>query len=119
MATVQEPLERAEHAVAAMLREGLPITSRGIVAYLKRTEGVGCSLREATAAARAHRMAQAPELTRALALVFEVLASARKRMPADTAARMLRELRAVDWSSVLEAKRRTGAERRRRHTRGN
>jgi hypothetical protein len=103
MATVQEPMERAENAVAAMLREGLPITGRGIVAYLKRTEGIGCSLREAMVAARAYREAQAPKWGRAVQRVRATLEPATKGLPADAVLRAGAALRSVDWIGEAEA----------------
>ena len=103
MATVQEPMERAEAAISAMLREGLPITGRGIVAYLKRTEGVGCSLREAMAAARIYREAQAPKWSRAVQRVRATLKPATKGLPADAVLRAGAALRSVDWMGEAEA----------------
>lgn len=118
MATVQEPLGRTERAVVAMLREGLPITARGIVAYLKRTEGVGCSLREATVAARAHREAQAPELMKLRERWQSVVIRFINPQEPDLAARMVKELKRIDWASVLDPTLRTRAGQRRRRPRG-
>lgn len=118
MATAQEPLARAETAVAAMLREGLPITGRGIVAYLKRTQGMGCSLREAMAAARAYREAQAPKWSRAVQRVRATMSTATARLPADAVLRVGEALKGVDWEQEAEALVHARARQNRRQSHG-
>lgn len=103
MATVQEPLERAESAVASMVRAGLPITARGIVAYLLRVDGVGCSMREAVVAARRYREAQQPKWVKAVGRVRASLAQATASLPADAVLRVADALERVDWSEEARA----------------
>ncbi len=101
MSTVQET-NRYQRAIRAIAQRE-QVTNSAIIEWLKKHEGVGCSMREASNELQAWRAIHDPEIDMAIDIAALGLLAATSGLTRDGRARAitrLRQRRGIDWNKL-------------------